>query len=363
MTPHTPLHGIHVPLITPFTARGDVAYDALEALAHSVLTAGATGIVALGTTAEAAALDPVEKRTITEVCARVCREHGAPLTVGAGTNDTRVSESALAELARRPEVTAALVTVPAFTRPSEEGVIAHFTRLAAAAPVPLIIYHVPYRTARPLSVSTLRTLARVPGIAGIKYAAGGISQETIELMGSACPTDSGSSDSGSTAFGATDSGSTDSGTTDFGTTDFAVLAGDDVFVSPMLGLGAAGGILASAHLATRRFADLALAWQEGDVAYARDLGHALARLSAALFHEPNPTVIKGVLHAQGLIPTADVRLPLLPAHDETVAMALRRLRDRTAPGGVRRGRGEPGDTHVGSRPRGRSGCAPCASPR
>ncbi|WP_425584092.1 dihydrodipicolinate synthase family protein [Streptomyces roseoviridis] len=103
------------------------------------------------------------------------------------------------------------------------------------------------------------------------------------------------------------------------------MAGDDAFVSPLLALGASGGILASAHLATDRFAALADAWRAGDTSRARALGHRLARLSTRLFAEPNPAVVKGVLHARGRIPTPDVRLPLLPASEEAVAAALREL--------------------------------------
>lgn len=86
-----PSHGIHVPLVTPFTRGGEVAVEALEALAHEVLDAGATGIVALGTTAETAGLDEAERDLVTEVCARVCGERGAPLTVGAGAGGTRAA--------------------------------------------------------------------------------------------------------------------------------------------------------------------------------------------------------------------------------------------------------------------------------
>jgi 4-hydroxy-tetrahydrodipicolinate synthase len=288
------LHGIHLPLITPFTADGQIAQDALERLAHSVLDAGATGIVALGTTAEAATLDAQERLAVIEVCARVCRERHATLIIGAGTNNTQESMTTLAGLARWPETAGALVPAPYFTRPSEAGVLAHFTQLAAATPVPLIIYHVPYRTGQSLGVASLRALARLPGIVGVKYAAGGIDQETVNLLGDLPP-------------------------------DFAVLAGDDVFLSPLLALGAAGGILASAHLATSRFVELAAAWHSGDLTRARDLGHALAAVSAAAFAEPNPTVIKGVLHAQGRIPTPAVRLPLLVAGQDTVDQALKRL--------------------------------------
>ncbi|WP_049562939.1 4-hydroxy-tetrahydrodipicolinate synthase family protein [Nonomuraea sp. SBT364] len=282
------LSGIHVPLITPFDETGGVAYDAVEKLAGHVLDQGAAGLVALGTTAEVAALDADERAGVIEVCARVCGERGAPLTVGVTGNDTRSVARALTEL---PEGTAAaLVTVPYFLRPSERGVIAHFEALAEGTPVPLVIYHIPYRTGQAVSAATLRHLGAHPMVAGVKYAVGGIDQDTVDLLGDLPD-------------------------------GFAVLGGDDVFVSPLLALGASGGILASAHLATDRFAELVAAWHAGDVAGARALGHRLARLSAALFTEPNPTVIKGVLHARGLIPTPDVRLPLLPASERAVSQA------------------------------------------
>jgi 4-hydroxy-tetrahydrodipicolinate synthase len=288
------LEGLYVPLVTPFTASGHVALDALEALAHSVIDAGAQGVVALGTTGEPAALSATEQRSVLDVCARVCRERSATLIAGAGSNDTRRSLDALRDLGRRAEVSAALTVVPYYTRPSQEGVIAHFTRLAEASPVPLIIYNVPYRTGQHVGWQALRRLAELPGIAGVKQAVGGIDDDTVRLM---------------------------AGLPD----GFAVLAGDDIFVSPLLALGAAGAILASAHLRTGDYAELVSAWRTGRLERARALGNRLVPLSAALFAGPNPTVIKGVLHAQGRIPSAAVRLPLLAADDAAVGAAGRRL--------------------------------------
>jgi 4-hydroxy-tetrahydrodipicolinate synthase len=288
------LSGIYVPLITPFDADGRVAAGALTDLAHAVLDDGASGLVALGTTGEPATLEPAERRTVIEACARVCRERDATLMVGAGSNDTRASMAALIALADRPEVTAALVPVPSYTRPGAGGVLAHFAALAADSPVPLVVYHVPYRTGQELDADALLALAEHPRIAGVKYAAGRIDEDTVALLARQ-------------------------------PAEFAVLAGDDVFLSPMLALGAAGGILASAHVSTRGFATLVAAWRDRDPERARELGHRLAVLSAALFAAPNPAVIKGVLHAEGRIPTPVVRLPLLPADPALVetAMALR----------------------------------------
>ncbi|WP_067839304.1 dihydrodipicolinate synthase family protein, partial [Nocardia lijiangensis] len=203
---------------------------------------------------------------------------------------------ALAELAAWPQVAAALAPVPYYTRPTEAGVVAHFAHLAAGSPVPLIVYHIPYRTGRSLSASTLRELAAVDGVVGVKYAVGGVDADAVKLL--ADPP-----------------------------ADFAVLAGDDAFLSPLLALGAAGGIVASALLATARYVALDNAWRTGDLAAARAIGAELARVSAAAFAEPNPTVIKGVLHAQGRIPTPAVRLPLLPAAAESVDRASAVLLD------------------------------------
>jgi 4-hydroxy-tetrahydrodipicolinate synthase len=284
--------GIHVPLVTPFTPDGQIAGDALERLAHEVIGAGATGVVALGTTGESATLSADERRTVIDICAGVCRERSATLTVGAGSNDTAGTVEALCDLRRWPEVSGALTVVPYFTRPSEQGVTAHFTRLANESPVPLVIYNVPYRTGQVIGAQTLRHLARLPQIIGVKHAVGSIDAETVALMADL-------------------------------PADFAVLAGDDVFTSPLLALGATGAILASAHLCTAQFVDLVRAWRGGEVQRARELGHRLVSLSAAVFAEPNPAVVKAVLHAQDRIPTPAVRLPLLPAGPTATATALR----------------------------------------
>lgn len=283
------LHGIYVPLVTPFAEDGEVALEALESLARSVLAEGAAGLVALGTTGEPATLSPKEKWEVVEVCARVCREHGARLIVGAGGSDTRQSAAALEELAQVAD--AALVPVPPFVRPSQDGVLAHFAHLTERSPVPLVIYHIPYRTGQPLGAGTLRRLGRMPGIVGAKLATGSVDEDTVELLGDLPP-------------------------------DFAVLAGEDAFLAPLLALGATGGILASAHLATAHFVELLNDWDKGSLVPARALGHRLAALARAVFAEPNPAVVKAVLAAQGRIPTPAVRLPLLPASETATARAL-----------------------------------------
>ncbi|MFI5930422.1 dihydrodipicolinate synthase family protein [Micromonospora sp. NPDC051543] len=282
------LSGLYVPLITPFDRSGAVAIDALTTLAFDALDAGAAGVVALGTTGEPAALSDEEQRVVLDVLAEVCRERGARLLVGAN------SVAAVRALRERPEVTAALSLVPPFLRPGAAGVLAHFAHLAEESPVPLVVYHVPYRTGQQLGADDLRRLAEVPGVVGVKYATGGIDADTVDLLADIPP-------------------------------GFAVLGGEDPLLSPLLALGAHGAIVASAQVAAAEFVRLVGHWQAGDVVRGRSLGHRLAGLSTALFAGPNPTVIKAVLHARGRIPTPTVRLPLLPADQDATGRALRQL--------------------------------------
>ncbi|MFI1992027.1 4-hydroxy-tetrahydrodipicolinate synthase family protein [Actinoplanes sp. NPDC020271] len=267
------LTGVFVPMITPFDESGAVDYSVLEDLASEILEAGAAGLVGLGTTGEPSSLTAAERDGVLRVLARVCARRSAPL------------------IADHPQAVAALSLVPPFVRPGAEGVVAHFTALAAAGRVPLIVYHVPPRTGQSLDAATLRRIGALDRVIGVKYATGALDADVVALLAGPPP-------------------------------GFAVLSGDDVFLSPLLALGAAGGILASAHVATDRFVALFDAWQAGDPATARRLTHELTPLSAALFAEPNPTVIKAVLHAQGRIGTPSVRLPLLPASDAAREHAL-----------------------------------------
>ena len=283
------LTGLFVPLITPFTAADELASEALEALAHAVLDEGATGIVALGTTGEPATLTATEHHRVIDICADVCVTRGASLIVGAGSNSTAGSIDTLTELDRR--ATAALTVVPYYTRPSEDGVVEHFRRLATASPVPLLVYNVPHRTGRSLGADTLDRLARLPNVAGFKHATGGIDDATVAFM-SDVPK------------------------------DVAVLAGDDLHAGPLLALGASGAILACANVATRAYADLVTTWRDGPLDQARRLSNRLVPLARALFAEPNPVVIKSVLAAQGRIPSPHVRLPLLTSSAAATAAAL-----------------------------------------
>jgi 4-hydroxy-tetrahydrodipicolinate synthase len=286
---------VYVAAVTPFGRDGAVALDSLEGLVHGFLDAGAAGVVALGTTAEAAALEPDEKQAVIDVCAKVCVERSAQLIVGAGTNNTAASVAAVEALRGTPALVAALSVVPYYVRPSEAGIIEHMKAVAAASPVPLVVYNIPYRTGRALGSASLLELANTPNIAGVKQAVGSIDLDTLEVLA-----------------GAPREG-------------FAVLGGDDAYLFPTVLMGGAGTVAASANIATERFVAMIECGLAGKLEEGRTLSEALLPLVKRLFAEPNPAVIKGVLHATGKIPTPSLRLPMTPASSAAVDAALAAL--------------------------------------
>jgi len=280
--PTPSLRGVYVPLITPFATDGSVAYDAIEALAFEYLDAGAAGLVPLGTTGEAPLLTGDEKRRIVELCARIGVERDVHVIAGSGTNNTETTVAATVDYAGIPGVTHALVVVPYYIRPSQAGIVAHMTAAADASPVPIVVYNIPVRSGRVLEVAGMLELAAHPNIAGVKQAVDGIDLATLEILRDA-------------------------------PADFAVLGGDDPYLLPTVLLGGAGTICASAHVCTDRFVQMIECGLANKVDEGRAHHEALLPVVKACFAEPNPSVFKAVLHAQGKIPTPDLRLPLLPA--------------------------------------------------
>ena len=288
------LRGVYVAVVTPFGRDGGVDLGALEGLAHGYLDAGAAGVVALGTTGESAALEKDEKHAVIDVCARVCAERSAQLIVGAGTNNTAASVAAVEALKGTPALVAALSVVPYYVRPSEAGIVEHMKAVAAASPVPVVVYNIPYRTGRALGSASLLELAAVPNIAGVKQAVGSIDLDTLEVLAGAPP-------------------------------GFAMLGGDDAFLFPTVLMGGAGTIAASANIATERFVAMIECGLAGKLEEGRAASEALLPLVKRLFAEPNPAVIKGVLHALGKIPTPSLRLPMTAASSAGVDAALAAL--------------------------------------
>jgi 4-hydroxy-tetrahydrodipicolinate synthase len=289
---HLDLQGLWVPIVTPFDDHDEVDTAALRGLAAGVLDAGATGIVALGTTGEPATLTVAERIHVVSICADVCRSRDRRLMVGAGTNSTRTTLEEVAmwnELA--PDAAALLVVVPYYTRPSEAGVVAHLRAVAAASTVAIVVYNIPYRTGRGLGADALRELAATPNIVGVKQAVGAVDRDTLAVL-AARPE------------------------------GFDVLCGDDAFIAPLTLLGASGAIAAASHVRTADFAVLVATALAGDVTATAALAHDLLPVVDAGGAEPSPAVWKAALHACGLIATPSVRAPLTPASPAATAALL-----------------------------------------
>jgi len=285
------MRGVWVPLITPFDESDRVDVSAIERLCGEYLDAGAAGIVALGTTGESAALDSEEKRAVIGACSRVCSARDARLIVGTGTNSTRVTVIATEALAGIPAVVGALVVVPYYVRPSEAGIVEHYRMVAASSPVPIVVYNIPYRTGRALGAQSLLELSSVANVAGLKQAVGGIDADTLEVLAAAPD-------------------------------GFHVLGGEDLYIYPMVLMGASGAIAAASHVCTERFVAMVGCALAGKVDDGRAHAEALIPVVQAGFAEPNPAVFKGVLHAQGRIATADVRAPMTNASAGAVERCL-----------------------------------------
>jgi 4-hydroxy-tetrahydrodipicolinate synthase len=285
------LRGVYVPLVTPFAADGSVALDALERLASELLDAGVAGLVPLGTTGESPLLDADEQRAVLDTCARVAAQHSAHLIAGAGTNSTTATVAAVEALADVAGATAALCSVPYYVRPSQAGIVAHFREVARRSPVPVVVYNIPARTGRLLEPAGMIELAHTDNVTGVKQAVGAVDEGSLQILAEA-------------------------------PRDFAVLGGDDPFLFPLVLLGGAGAICASAHVCTERFVAMIECALAGKVEEGRAHHEALLPVVRTCFAEPNPAVFKAVLHAQGRIPTPDVRLPLTNASPEALDRAL-----------------------------------------
>lgn len=271
------LEGIWIPLITPFQdSRLDLS--SLDRLIDTVLAKGASGVVVGATTGEALTLSEVELVTLVRR-AKATVGGRVPVLAGAGGSDTR---AVVAAVQRVTEAGAdgVLSISPYFSRPDQRGILAHFRAVAASTALPIVLYNNPARTAARMHNDTIRRLAEVENIIGLKDCAGDVIQ-SMELLLDPPP-------------------------------GFAVLTGEDALFFPMLALGARGGFLASAHWATEAFVEVWTATQARDHARALRLWARLLPGIRLLFEEPSPAPIKHLLQAMGQIASPELRLPLVP---------------------------------------------------
>ncbi len=274
------LKGVFVPNITPFSAQG-VDESALARLVDYLIVGGASGLVPCGTTGQSATLSHEEHRRVVQLTIRYAAGR-VPVIAGAGSNSTDESV-ALVKHAQQAGAAGALVICPYYNKPTQAGLIAHFTALAESTSLPLVMYNIPSRTGVNMEAATTVELSRVPGLVAVKEASGDLKQ-VMEIIHQAEP-------------------------------GFAVLSGDGVLTFPICCLGGAGGILADAHVLPGEWRRMVELIAEGKVAEARAIHYRLLGIGKALFLETNPTPVKAAMELLGVTP-GDLRLPLLSATEE-----------------------------------------------
>jgi 4-hydroxy-tetrahydrodipicolinate synthase len=280
----TPFGSVLTAMITPFDGDGNVDHGKVWELARHLVDNGSDGLVVGGTTGESPTLSGDEKAALFRAAAEAVGNR-ATVVAGTGTYDTRES----IELTRRAAEAGCdgvMAVTPYYSRPSQEGLVAHFTAIAGASDLPVLLYNIPSRTGRRIEVETLARLAEHPQIVAVKDAVGDLGFTTATRVAAG--------------------------------EGLAIYSGDDVLTLPMLAVGGTGVVSVATHLAGRQVAEMVGAALQGDWKRARDLHLALAPLCKALFLEPNPQPVKGALNALWA-PVGDPRLPLVAASAETVA--------------------------------------------
>ena len=269
------ISGSLVAIITPFK-KNKIDYEALTNLIEFQIAGGTHGIVPCGTTGESPTLSHDEhmeviKHTIEVVDKRV------PVIAGTGSNSTEEAVN-LTKFAQQAGADAALVIVPYYNKPTQEGMFQHFKAVASSTDIPIILYNVPGRTGSNMLPATVARLkSKCGNIIGIKEASGSITQAT-EIL-SQCGL------------------------------EFLLLSGDDALNFPLLTIGARGFITVTANVAPNDVADLYNKFVAGDYEACRKLHYKLLPLNEALFLETNPIPVKRALALMGRIEMG-CRLPL-----------------------------------------------------
>jgi 4-hydroxy-tetrahydrodipicolinate synthase len=292
------LQGLWLPLVTPFRD-GELDEVSLRRLARHYAGRPVDGLILAATSGEGMTLNPAElERVVALVRTELVDCHSSlPLCLGLSGAATSKMLDALDETAPWP-IDGYLIASPYYTRPSQRGLLQHFSALADHASWPIILYNIPYRTSVNLTNETLLRLAEHPNIAGLKDC--GDRAQSAELL-AARPA------------------------------GFRVLAGEDAQYFEALADGADGGILLSAHIETDAFAMVRRHLKAGDREAALACWRGVSDLTRLLFAEPSPAPAKYWLSRTGLIDSAEVRSPMVEVSTELAARLDQEIARRTAP--------------------------------
>lgn len=273
-------HGVGVAIVTPFNADHSIDFDGFGRVIQHISDGGVRYIVLQGTTGESPTVTKAEKKQLLNYL-KENNPKNLPIVYGVGGNVTAEVVSGMKTIDFEG-VGAILSVCPYYNKPGKQGVIEHFTRIADACPVPVILYNIPFRTGINMTAETTVELAQHPNIIGVKEASCVIEQ-CMEI--------------------ARDKPD-----------DFLLISGDDVQGVPIISIGGVGVMSVIANAFPAKFCGLIEAALQGDFKTAsRELGHFL-RIDPLLYEEGNPVGVKSILDIMGLI-EGHVRLPLMKASE------------------------------------------------
>src|SRR5438552_12149511 len=282
--------GTGTALVTPFRNDGALDELALEELIQRQIDRGIDFLVPCGTTGESPTLTHEEHLRVVEITVNVVKGK-VPVLAGAGGYNTReviVRARELAEIG----VDGILSVTPYYNKPTQEGLYQHFRLIAEAVPLPIILYSVQGRTGVNIEPATVKRLAEIENIVGVKEASGNISQMAAIL--NSVPE------------------------------DFIVLSGDDAITLPLMAVGGRGVISVASNEVPREMSQMVEAVERGDFAAARKLHASLLPLMLVNFVESNPIPVKAAMAAMGLLDEV-YRLPMVPPRQESRGKILKVL--------------------------------------
>lgn len=276
------LRGSIAPIITPFDENGEFDQSTFESLINWHIESGSHAISVTGTTGEPSSLTIEEREKVMETAIKAAK---GQVPVVPGTGSTNHKETLhLTRLAQEMGADAALVIVPYYNKPSQHALYKHFKTVADSVDIPIIVYNIPGRTAVNMNVKTLARLNEdCPNIIGVKESNKDFEHVNRVLLNCG--------------------------------KDFLLYSGIELLCYPMLAIGGAGSISATANIVPDKVAELHNAWFEGDVKRAQDLHYELMPLNDVLFKDTNPAPLKAALGMMGKI-TPKLRLPMdLPTEE------------------------------------------------
>jgi 4-hydroxy-tetrahydrodipicolinate synthase len=269
------LKGVYTALVTPF--KNDIFDEhAFKRLIALQIEGGVDGLVPCGSTGEASTLDYEEHKRVIELAVE-CAKKTVPVIAGTGSNSTNEAIE-LTEMAKEVGADMCLLTTPYYNKPTQEGLYRHYRKIAEEVDIPLILYNIPGRTGINMTPETVKRLAEIPGIEGIKEASGSLVQVTeIYRLTKG---------------------------------KFTILSGDDNLFLPMLSVGAVGIISVLSNILPAKMKALYKTFLEDrDIQKSRDINADLMPLFQGIFIETNPIPVKEALFYMGII-EEEFRLPL-----------------------------------------------------